>query len=102
MYARARIPVQHGLHMALRPHEDLFSFIRIFCLSLQPKPKHVRIMTANETIKKGWTREDFLALLERGRQIKARRQKEAEEWYAERQRCKKEAAESGYYDLEWI
>ena len=26
MYARARIPVQHGLHMALRPHEDLFSF----------------------------------------------------------------------------
>ncbi|MBE6270987.1 MAG: hypothetical protein E7101_08555 [Prevotella ruminicola] len=51
-------------------------------------------MTANETIKKGWTREDFLALLERGRQIKARRQKEAEEWYAERQRRKKEAAES--------
>jgi hypothetical protein len=50
-------------------------------------------MTANETIKKGWTREDFLALLERGRQIKARRQKEAEEWYAERQRRKKEAAE---------
>ena len=48
-------------------------------------------MTANETIKKGWTREDFLALLERGRQIKARRQKEAEEWYAERQRRKKEA-----------
>ena len=48
-------------------------------------------MTANETIKKGWTCEDFLALLERGRQIKARRQKEAEEWYAERQRRKKEA-----------
>lgn len=59
-------------------------------------------MTANETIKKGWTREDFLALLERGRQIKARRQKEAEEKFAERQRRKKEAAESGYYDLEWI
>ena len=51
---------------------------------------------------KKWTRSDFLALLERGRQIKARRQKEAEEWYAERQRRKKEVAESGYYDLEWI
>ena len=24
MYARAQIPVQHGLHMALRPHEYLF------------------------------------------------------------------------------
>ena len=69
---------------------------------MHPSPKNVRIMTANETIKKGWTREDFLALLERGRQIKARRQKEAEEWYAERQRRKKEAAESGYYDIEWI
>jgi len=51
---------------------------------------------------KKWTREDFLALVERGRQIKARRQKEAQEKFAERQRRKKEAAESGYYDLEWI
>lgn len=59
-------------------------------------------MTANETVKPKWTREDFLALLERGRQIKARRQREAEAKYAERQRRKKEAAESGYYDLEWV
>lgn len=48
-----------------------------------------------------WTREDFLALLERGRQIKERRLNEARTKYAERQRRKKEAAESGYYDLEW-
>lgn len=61
-----------------------------------------RIMEGKETIKKTWTREDFLALLERGRQIKARRQKEAEEKYAERMRRRKEAAESGYYDLEWV
>lgn len=55
------------------------------------------------TIKeKKWTREDFLALLERGRKIKERRIKEAQEKYAERQRRKKEAAESGYYDLEWV
>jgi hypothetical protein len=47
------------------------------------------------------TREEFLALLDRGRKIKEKRQKEAEAKYAERQRRKKEAAESGYYDIEW-
>lgn len=57
-------------------------------------------MDGNEPIRK-FTREDILALLARGREIKERRQKEAEEWYAERQRRKKEAAESGYYDIEW-
>ena len=57
-------------------------------------------MEGNEPIRK-FTREDILALLARGREIKERRQKEAEEWYAERQRRKKEAAESGYYDIEW-
>ena len=58
-------------------------------------------MDVTDNVKK-WTREDFLALLDHGRQIKARRQKEAQEWYTERQRKKKEAAESGYYELEWI
>lgn len=58
-------------------------------------------MDTTNNVKK-WTREDFLALVERGRRIKARRQKEAEEWYAERQRRKKAAAESGYYDIEWV
>ncbi|MBR1668035.1 MAG: hypothetical protein IJ693_07135 [Bacteroidaceae bacterium] len=58
-------------------------------------------METNNVISK-WTKEDFLALLERGRQIKKRRQEEAEAWYAERQRRKKEVAESVYYDLEWI
>ena len=38
-------------------------------------------MEQNEPIRK-FTREDLLALLVRGREIKARRQKEAEEWYA--------------------
>lgn len=59
-------------------------------------------MNTNDKIKKTWTREDFLALLERGRQIKDKRLKEAQAKYAERQRRKKEAAESGYYDLEWV
>lgn len=49
-----------------------------------------------------WTREDFLALLSRGREIKARRQQEANAKWEEQQRQKKIAAESGYYDLEWV
>ena len=58
-------------------------------------------MDTTNNVKK-WTRADFLALLERGRQIKEKRTKEAQAKYAERQRRKKEAAESGYYDLEWV
>lgn len=58
-------------------------------------------METIDTTKK-WTREDFLALIERGRQIKERRMKEAQAKYAERQRRKREAVESGYYDLEWV
>ena len=54
------------------------------------------------SIEKKWTREDFLAMLERGRQIKERRIKEAQAKFAERQRRKQEAVESGYYDLEWV
>ena len=45
--------------------------------------------------------EEFLALLERGRMIKARRLKEGEEWLAERRRRQQEAALSGYYNIEW-
>ena len=45
--------------------------------------------------------EEFLALLERGRQIKARRQKEAEEWLMERRRRQKVAAQSGHYNIDW-
>lgn len=59
-------------------------------------------MNTENSTKKAWTREDFLALLERGRQIKDKRLKEAQAKYAERQRRKKEAADSGYYDLEWV
>lgn len=59
------------------------------------------VMDENKNTKK-ITKEDILALLARGREIKARRKKEAEEWYAERQRRKKEAEESGFYDIEWV
>lgn len=47
------------------------------------------------------TREDVLAWLQNAREIKARRQREAEELFAERQRKKKEAIESGYYNFDW-
>ena len=40
-----------------------------------------------------WTREDVLAWLRRGREIKEQRKKELQEWYAEQQRRKKEAME---------
>ena len=42
--------------------------------------------------KKGFsmTREEFLALLERGRKIKEKCEKEAKEWYAEHLRRKQE------------
>lgn len=59
------------------------------------------MMETTGTIRR-WTREDFFALLERGRRIKAIRQKEANEKWEERQRQKRIAAESGYYDLEWV
>lgn len=57
--------------------------------------------TTTNTPKASSIRTEFLALLERGRQIKARRQKEAEEWLAERRRRQQEAAQSGYYNIEW-
>ena len=44
-------------------------------------------MDGNEPIRK-FTREDLLALLARGREIKERRQKEAEEIYTEKQHLK--------------
>jgi hypothetical protein len=77
-----------------------FWFSTHLFVSLQPEIEYVLIMTA--TANKIRTRDEILAWLERGRQIKARRLKEAQAKYAERQRRKKEAAESGYYDLEWV
>ena len=57
--------------------------------------------TRKTTVLPTMMHEEFLALLERGRRIKARRQKEAEEWLAERRRRQQEAAQTGYYNIEW-
>lgn len=79
-------------------------FSELFVFLQQKQFKTIVTSTAMDTtnMTKKWTREDFLALIERGRQIKEKRMKEAQAKYAERQRRKKEAVESGYYDLEWV
>jgi hypothetical protein len=47
------------------------------------------------------TREEILAWLQHAREIKERKQREAEEMYAEQQRQKKEMEESQYYNFDW-
>lgn len=47
------------------------------------------------------TREEILAWLNAARQRKAAWEKRVDEKFSERARRKKEAADSGYYDLEW-
>jgi len=57
-------------------------------------------MEATVTRKKR-TREEILAWLEAARQRKAAWEKAVKEEFAEMERQRKAAAESGYYDLEW-
>ncbi len=44
------------------------------------------------------TREEVIAWLNKARDIKKKRQQEAEEWYNERARLRKEAEESHYFE----
>jgi len=48
------------------------------------------------------TREEILAWLDEARQRKAAWQNKVRAEFEERERRRKEAAESGYYDLEWV
>ena len=59
------------------------------------------IMEATGTRRKR-TREEILEWLAAARQRKAAWEKEVKEEFAERERQRKIAAESGYYDLEWV
>ncbi len=54
----------------------------------------------NVVIYKPRTREEILAWLQHAREIKERKQREAEEIYAEEQRQKKEIEESKYYNFD--
>ena len=58
-------------------------------------------MEATITRKKR-TREEILAWLDAARQRKAAWQEKVRAEFAKRDRLRKEAAESGYYDLEWV
>ena len=48
------------------------------------------------------TKEEILSWLNAARQRKEAWEKKVEAKFAERLRSKKAAAESGYYDLEWV
>ena len=61
----------------------------------------MRAMEATATRRKR-TREEVLAWLDAARQRKAAWQEKVRAEFAERDRLRKEAAESGYYDLEWV
>ncbi|MBR0273114.1 MAG: hypothetical protein IJQ59_03355 [Bacteroidaceae bacterium] len=51
--------------------------------------------------RKSRTREEILAWLEAARQRKAAWEKAVKAEFAEREQRRKEAIESGYYELEW-
>ena len=62
----------------------------------------MKIMDAKETMKPMRTREEILAWLQEARERKQAFQRKVEaEWQA-RQQSKKAAAESGYYNIEWV
>lgn len=65
------------------------------------KRKNNTIMEARTT-NKSRTREEILAWLQQARERKEAFQRRVNEEWEARQRSKKAAAESGYYDIEWV
>lgn len=59
-------------------------------------------MNETPTITKSRTREEILAWLQQARERKEAFQRRVNEEWEARQRSKKAAAETGYYDLEWV
>lgn len=57
---------------------------------------------ATTTTYKSRTREEILAWLQQARERKEAFQRRVNEEWKARQRSKKAAAESGYYDIEWV
>ena len=58
-------------------------------------------MEANTTIKQR-SREEIMAWLQQARDRKKAFQRRVNEEWEARQRSKKAAADSGYYDIEWV
>lgn len=61
-----------------------------------------RIMETTTTIAKSRTREEILAWLQQARERKDAFQRRVNEEWEARQRSKQAAAETGYYDIEWV
>lgn len=64
--------------------------------------KRNRIMESTTTIAKSRTREEILAWLQQARERKDAFQRRVNEEWEARQRSKQAAAETGYYDIEWV
>ena len=79
----------------------LFFSFNSFLYLCSAKPKTLSIMETIGNIKIR-SREEIIAWLNRGKEIKERRMHEARQKWEERQQSKKVAAQSGFYDLEWI
>jgi len=67
---------------------------------LQSNNKYKTDMEA--TVRRSRTREEILAWLQQARERKEAFQRRVNEEWEARQRSKKAAAESGYYDIEWV
>ena len=59
-------------------------------------------MNETPTIAKSRTREEILAWLQQARERKEAFQRRVNEEWEARQRSKQAAAETGYYDIEWV
>jgi predicted Fe-S protein YdhL (DUF1289 family) len=61
----------------------------------------MKVMEAKTTIQQR-SREEIMAWLQQARDRKKAFQRRVNEEWEARQRSKKAAAESGYYDIEWV
>ncbi len=82
----------------------LFSlFIQIYYLILQPEIDICRFVMKTKMIDQPVrTKEEILSWLNAARQRKEVWEKKVDAKFAERLRNKNAAAESGYYDLDWV
>ena len=71
------------------------------CVSLRRQFKTTKKMEAKTTFKQR-SREEIMAWLQQARDRKKAFQRRVNEEWEARQRSKKAAAESGYYDIEWV
>jgi predicted Fe-S protein YdhL (DUF1289 family) len=74
---------------------------KLFC-NFAAVIKKNRIMESTTAIAKSRTREEILAWLQQAKERKDAFQRRVNEEWEARQRSKQAAAETGYYDIEWV